>query len=425
LALKILSKGLEIMNTSKSPSQYKERVLISVIGMSPAILTETLWALRHQEESFIPTKIIVLTTSDGKNRLQTHLLGDDKHKGAYFSYCEDYGLSDTLFSAASIRVVKNDQGQELKDIVTDHDNECVANTISKLVKQYTDQGNTAIHLSLAGGRKTMGYYAGYALSLFGREQDRLSHVLVDSQYEACGDFYYPTPYDLNVTHRSDSKEKYNAKFASVSLAEIPFVRVRQNIPPVLMRGDITFNRAVEMANWDNTNVTLFFKKGVHSLFVNDLKIPCEDVLSLAFLKMVLDFQCSEERNIRAMVDGDEPSKEVGREFAERMMFFSKSSEDHNVDLDELEDYELIDLLEEGAMHGNSIKGLISKPDHEGKERLEIKFKSFNPRISNVNTFLKSTLGQRLGLALAIKKIDDPTSGCKRLQLEIDPSQYLN
>jgi CRISPR-associated protein (TIGR02584 family) len=30
---------------------------------------------------------------------------------------------------------------------------------------------------MPGERKTMGFYVGYALSLFGRAQDRLSHVI--------------------------------------------------------------------------------------------------------------------------------------------------------------------------------------------------------------------------------------------------------
>ena len=38
----------------------------------------------------------------------------------------------------------------------------------------------------------MGYYLGYALSLFGRSQDRLSHVLVSDGYEGHPEFYYPS-----------------------------------------------------------------------------------------------------------------------------------------------------------------------------------------------------------------------------------------
>ena len=39
----------------------------------------------------------------------------------------------------------------------------------------------------------MGFYVGYALSLFGRAQDRLSHVLVPPPYESRKDFFYPRP----------------------------------------------------------------------------------------------------------------------------------------------------------------------------------------------------------------------------------------
>lgn len=37
----------------------------------------------------------------------------------------------------------------------------------------------------------MGFFVGYALSLFGRAQDRLSHVLVSDPFESLTDFYYP------------------------------------------------------------------------------------------------------------------------------------------------------------------------------------------------------------------------------------------
>ncbi|MBF4102237.1 hypothetical protein INT80_01850 [Gallibacterium anatis] len=45
-----------------------------------------------------------------------------------------------------------------------------------------------MHVSIAGGRKTMGFFAGYALSLYGRAQDSLSHVLVSAEYEAIQNF---------------------------------------------------------------------------------------------------------------------------------------------------------------------------------------------------------------------------------------------
>jgi CRISPR-associated protein (TIGR02584 family) len=43
----------------------------------------------------------------------------------------------------------------------------------------TADPQASLHVSIAGERKTMGFYVGYALSLFGRTQGRLSHVLND------------------------------------------------------------------------------------------------------------------------------------------------------------------------------------------------------------------------------------------------------
>ena len=41
--------------------------LLAVTGMSPAILTETIWALAHLE-GIIPARIIAVTTTVGRNK---------------------------------------------------------------------------------------------------------------------------------------------------------------------------------------------------------------------------------------------------------------------------------------------------------------------------------------------------------------------
>ena len=53
---------------------YNKRILLSVTGMSPAVVTETLYAL-VTEKNFVPTEIQVITTEQGKNKLLETLLG--------------------------------------------------------------------------------------------------------------------------------------------------------------------------------------------------------------------------------------------------------------------------------------------------------------------------------------------------------------
>ena len=63
----------------------------------------------------------------------------------------------------------------------------------------------SLHVSIAGGRKTMGFYVGYALSLFARDQDRLSHVLVPPSLESRQDFFYPPPPPFPPLHAGEGE----------------------------------------------------------------------------------------------------------------------------------------------------------------------------------------------------------------------------
>lgn len=46
-----------------------KKVLLSILGMSPQILTETVYALSQQKKPFIPDEIYVLTTKLGAKKL--------------------------------------------------------------------------------------------------------------------------------------------------------------------------------------------------------------------------------------------------------------------------------------------------------------------------------------------------------------------
>lgn len=60
----------------KQPHEYKKRILLAVSGMSPQILTETLYAIAvaEKETPFIPTDIHLISTSEGANRAKLELL---------------------------------------------------------------------------------------------------------------------------------------------------------------------------------------------------------------------------------------------------------------------------------------------------------------------------------------------------------------
>lgn len=212
--------------TERPPESFPRRILLAVSGMSPQIVTETLYALAcTRQPAFVPTQVHILSTADGAAHARLNLLQGQAH---FHALCADYRLDPGIFSETNIHVLTDAAGAPLADIRSVADNEAAADQIARLIGRFTADDDCALHVSMAGGRKTMGYYAGYALSLFGRAQDRLSHVLVGEGFEGHRDFYYPTPYSLPI-HR-DGKVTLDARQAQVTLAEIPFIRLRDDIP---------------------------------------------------------------------------------------------------------------------------------------------------------------------------------------------------
>lgn len=197
------------------------RILLAVTGLSPQVITETLYALAVCHEPWVPTEIHLITTVQGATRARLALLSEDP---AWFErLIEDYKLPSITFEEKHIHVLEDEKGQPLEDIRRPVDNERAADAITALVQAFTSDPESALHVSIAGGRKTMGYYLGYALSLFGRPQDRLSHVLVSEPFESCWDFFYPTPYSKVIQTRDGALA--DTKDADVTLAEIPYCAV--------------------------------------------------------------------------------------------------------------------------------------------------------------------------------------------------------
>ena len=84
---------------SSAPRQFKKRILLAVTGMSPHIVTETLYALCiDQEPAFIPTEVHILSTQEGIKCARLTLL--DGGTGHFQRLCTGCQLSGMTFDAA-------------------------------------------------------------------------------------------------------------------------------------------------------------------------------------------------------------------------------------------------------------------------------------------------------------------------------------
>lgn len=228
------------------PYESPRRILLAVTGLSPQVVTETLYALAvKQDPPFVPTEIHLITTAEGADRARLTLLSEDP--GWFHRLCRDYRLDGVRFDESHIHTLDRPNGQPLDDIRTPGDNERTADLLTEWVRLFTADPKSTLHVSIAGGRKTMGFYLGYALSLYGRPQDRLSHVLVSAPYESNQEFYYPTPYSRVIFTQGPDSRPLDTKDAKVTLAEIPFVSLRHGLPENLLTGQSSFSETVAAA----------------------------------------------------------------------------------------------------------------------------------------------------------------------------------
>jgi len=230
----------------KARAATPTRILLGVTGLTPQVVTETLYALACRRESpWIPDEIHLITTATGAENARLNLLAG---QGWFHRLVADYRLPEIAFPTENIHVLSGADKQPLDDIRSPEQNALAADFITEMVRRLSADPTSELHVSIAGGRKTMGYYLGYALSLYGRPQDRLSHVLVSDPYETNRDFYYPTPYDHPIHGSRGGKEvTVDARNARVELADIPFVRLREGLPGELLKGAASFSRAVAAA----------------------------------------------------------------------------------------------------------------------------------------------------------------------------------
>ena len=210
-----------------------KNILIISLGGAPQVATETLWALavdpaRSAEERFVPDEMFVLTTSGGyANGRQALFDPGDK----ITAFCREFNFR--RFPVHSI-VVGSD-GAAFEDLRSLEANFLFADAAINLIRKLSCEDNTKLHVSMAGGRKTMSFFIGLAPVLLGRRQDRLSHVLVSSFFEGCPDFWWPNNPPRMVTHRHTDEQR-STSAAVIDLVDVPFLRLRSYLPEISSYG---------------------------------------------------------------------------------------------------------------------------------------------------------------------------------------------
>ena len=142
------------MHTTPNRQTAPKHVLISVVGLSPQVITETLYCYWCLASPPIPiTEVFALTTLRGKQALEDTLLGDN---GKLKSLCNDYNLPPIYFNLANVCLLKDASGQPLEDISSVIDNEALADQIFAFVRKLATSTDICLHASIAGWAQNHG-----------------------------------------------------------------------------------------------------------------------------------------------------------------------------------------------------------------------------------------------------------------------------
>lgn len=219
--------------TEKFEDEYKHRILLCLLGETPAVITETLSLLLKegietagQLRAFRPTELRIITTGDGADGLNASLflswLGSCLKAWGYTPQnqlvvklqlirltangpadrsIKREGAADAPYTFEDINLIGDSSSKGVPEAPTDGmdrrgrapesigdvrssvETEHTANYLLEQMDELVKIKGSAIHASIAGGRKSMGALLTQIMSLLGREQDTISHVLTHKTLE--------------------------------------------------------------------------------------------------------------------------------------------------------------------------------------------------------------------------------------------------
>ena len=252
-----------------------KNILICVAGATPQVITETIYALSRKSPPVHIDELHVITTSYGRELISEKLIKE----GILEKLIREYKLPPLRFTEEQITIIK-DRDNPLDDIRNDLDNEIAGDLITDIVRKMSEGDDTVLHCSIAGGRKTMSFYLGAALQLFGRPQDRLYHVLVSPEFENNPEFFYPPKRPRKLRCRTpDGKELLlSTSKAEVHLAELPYVRLRERVWLVKKTFRELINEAEEGMRLATSHYPLRFRFSSTEVAIGNDRIKLQPML---------------------------------------------------------------------------------------------------------------------------------------------------
>lgn len=258
-------------------------VLLASLGGAPQVITETLWALMHPNEpidstprtrkAIIPGRVHIIATSF-PGHFASLAERDQTVRERIVELYAQYGHSAPEVIIEGVA----SYGAPLADIRTQSENIAYADHIARVMKAYSEDPEVTVHMSLAGGRKSMSSYDHSAMMFFGRVGDDLSHVLVEPKtLENNPDFWWPDP----------KQPQPEDQAPAVSLVHVPFVRLGVRLPSGVPDEALDYARLVEYVEFERRGAPIIVDWESRSVTVGDETARLEPLHFMFFSVLAL------------------------------------------------------------------------------------------------------------------------------------------
>ena len=210
----------------------KRTILIAGMGITPAVLSETIWALATKKPAVVPDEVVIITMRNGAERLRESFFGAKTNGWNRLLFALGKAGVKTAGklrfgpTQSSIRIIANAAGtDDLEEAITPEDVTRMADEILLTIRGFTEDPSTVVYASIAGGRKTMSALVLSCMSLLGRDGDHVLHVLVSPPFDHAMKpaFLFPEKGKTVVDFQG---KRHRCVDAKIDLIDLPFVKMR-------------------------------------------------------------------------------------------------------------------------------------------------------------------------------------------------------
>ncbi len=209
-------------------------ILLAIVGLSPQVVTEAVYALFYEGRPV--TDVHIITTSQGASIIHSTLLRPID--SPFQKLCKDLSIKpDKInFGPHNLHILQDVNGNYIDDITGEEDNERLLRLCLELTHRFTKDDDTVVSFLVAGGRKTMTSCLTLAVQLYGRSCDRIYHVLASPDFENSPDFWFPPKNSEVLVLKDRQGEEFykDTKYANVTLVPIPFISIREQLDEKLL-----------------------------------------------------------------------------------------------------------------------------------------------------------------------------------------------